>query len=374
MSKKENLKILVRGAYDIQKLRIQMGNRICANFKGKLGQEPSNKEETLDPEELNVLKELRKGYTRITDGIVRLPTAAKFVGNEIISSYTELCLAEQYFTLLENEKRHFARLEGVLQEFPIYTQYLTKIKGCGPAMAGVIVSEIDISRAKYASSLSKYAGLDVGPDGKGRSRKAEHLVDVTYINKDGEEATRKSITFNPFLKTKLTGVLGPSLLKCGNERYAKIYYDYKNRLENHAIYKEDSKGHRHLMAIRKVVKRFLADLYEAWRPLEGLEVHKPYAEAKLGMLPHGVDSKADTGEVTDNIKRVAPVETTVEQKRVNKTEITRHYKRAGPSKITSESERAIEDKIPTQSKRASAIKTTKQPKRTNEPEIPTSYE
>lgn len=31
------LRTLVRGAYDIQKLRIQSGNRIVGNFKAKLG-------------------------------------------------------------------------------------------------------------------------------------------------------------------------------------------------------------------------------------------------------------------------------------------------------------------------------------------------
>lgn len=32
-----NLKTIVRGAYDIQKNRIQTGNRIVGNFKAKLG-------------------------------------------------------------------------------------------------------------------------------------------------------------------------------------------------------------------------------------------------------------------------------------------------------------------------------------------------
>ena len=31
------LRTLVRGIYDIQKLRIQMGNRLVSNFKVKLG-------------------------------------------------------------------------------------------------------------------------------------------------------------------------------------------------------------------------------------------------------------------------------------------------------------------------------------------------
>jgi len=34
---------------------------------------------------------------------------------------------------------------------------------------------------------------------------------------------------------------------------------------------------------------FIIDLYKAWRKIEGLEVHTPYSEAKLG-LKHGRDS------------------------------------------------------------------------------------
>jgi len=126
--------------------------------------------------------------------------------------------------------------------------------------------------------------LDVAADGRGRSRRKEHLIDVQYADSNGEEQTRQSITFNPFLKTKLIGVLGPSFLRCGpDNQYAKIYYDYKRRLENHATYRDVSKGHRHSMAIRYMIKRFLADLYAAWRPLEGLPVYDPYETAKLGM-------------------------------------------------------------------------------------------
>jgi hypothetical protein len=32
-----------------------------------------------------------------------------------------------------------------------------------------------------------------------------------------------------------------------------------------------------------MIKRFLVDLYKAWRPLEGLPVAPEYSEAKLGL-------------------------------------------------------------------------------------------
>ena len=46
-----DIRVMVRGAYDLQKLRIQIGNRIVGNFKAKLGQAPGESEdESLDAE------------------------------------------------------------------------------------------------------------------------------------------------------------------------------------------------------------------------------------------------------------------------------------------------------------------------------------
>lgn len=284
---KSALRQLVRGTYDLQKLRIQTGNRVTGQFKVKvLGQQPGESEEKLDQDARKVLKILRESYERITDGIVNLPTPKKFKGDGVISTYTELVLVDQYFSVLASEQKHFRRMESAVKLFPLWDHFLASVKGCGPAMAGVILSEFDITKARYPSSLWKYAGLDVAEDGRGRSSRKEHQVERQYVNKKGEEAVRMSLTHNRFLKTKLIGVLGPSFIKQQGE-YAQVYYDYKNRLENHADHSEDSKIRRHNMAIRYCVKIFLVHLYRAWRPLEGLPVAEPYAQAKLGMPPHG---------------------------------------------------------------------------------------
>jgi len=301
MSDRNNLRLIVRGSYDIQKLRIQMGNRIVRNFKAKLGQEASESEDALTPEAKDLLKNLRISYKKLMDGLTSFPTPAKFKGNEVISNYTELCLLNQYIELEKSEASHFRKLGNILEEFPIYTEYLKGVKGVGPAMAGVIISEIDIHKSKYSSSIWKYAGLDVAEDGKGRSMKSEHLVDVEYEAKDGSIKTKKSITFNPFLKSKLMGVLSGSFMKLNNKKYRKIYDDYKHRLENHAIYKDDTPGHRNNMAKRYMIKMFIIELYEQWREIEGLECFRPYHEAKLGLHHH--QSKEELQKQIDDLKK-----------------------------------------------------------------------
>lgn len=284
----ENLRTFVRGAYDIQKLRIMEGQRIVATMKVKLGVKPGEKEEDgLDAAGKMLLNTLKVDYKKIMDGVKKFPSPTKFKGEGIISDYTELCLMRSYLDLEQTENDHFAMLGKVLKGYPVYEQFLEGVKGIGPAMAGVIISEIDIAKARHPSSLWKYAGLDVAPDGKGRSRKGEHLVEVVYQDKKGEEATRKGITFNPFLKTKLVGVLASSFLRAGDNKYRQMYDQYKLRLECRADWSEESKGHRHNAAMRYMIKQFLVDLHIAWRTIEGLEVSAPYHEAKLGHLHHG---------------------------------------------------------------------------------------
>lgn len=281
-----NIKTIVRGAYDVQKLRIQMGNRIIGNWKAKSGQAPSRPETDLSREDQNLLATIRASYRKIMDAYGNeLPPRKKFVGDEVISTYTELVLFDQYVDLEEAEESHFKMLGKVLQDYPVYNEFLTNVRGCGPAMSGVIISEIDIHKCKYASSVWAYCGLDVASDGKGRSRRKEHLVEREYTDKEGNAAQRVGITFNPFLKTKLVGVLGSSFLR-SNSPYAQSYRDYKHRLEQHPAHQTKTPAHRHNMAVRYMVKRFLVDLYTNWRSLENLPVHAEYSEAKLG-LKHG---------------------------------------------------------------------------------------
>lgn len=324
-SQRSFLRTIVRGTYDLQKLRIQIGNRVIGNFKAKLGQKPSETEETLDKESQDLLNEIRLTFKLATDGVIKeieknededkpdkedgnvakkilelvdiqylkmvekgFPSKKKFAGNPVISHYVELCLIDEYKNLQKSEETHFRRLENVLEEFPIFNEFLVKVKGCGPAMSGVIISEIDIHKAEYPSSIWKYAGLDVVlTDGKGRSKKKEHLVKTKYKDAKGEEQEKDSITFNPFLKTKLIGVLASSFLRCASS-YSEIYYSYKNRLENMPQHVEKTKGHRHNMAMRYMIKMFLIDLHREWRTLENLPAPVPYHVAKLGLRDHHV--------------------------------------------------------------------------------------
>jgi len=314
----ETIKVLnamTRGVYDLQKLRIQMGLRLVANFRAKLKEQAG--EETEDDEELSaeaqsIIDRLKESYKRLTDGVARnraLPARAGFVGDELISNYAELTLADEYFALEREEGRQFRLLTNTLEEIPIYQRYLCEVRGVGPAMAAVLISRFDPAKARHPSSFWKFAGLDVGPDGRGRSRRDEHLVDREYVDRNGEIKTRRSVTFDPWLKSKLLGVLGGSFLR-SKSPWAECYANYKHRIETDPVRQkinneEWKKRHRakedvsnlwtpkriHNAALRYMVKMFLADLWKQWRILEGLPVTPTYNEARRG-YGHGADQAA----------------------------------------------------------------------------------
>lgn len=287
-------KALIRSLYDIQGQRVQTGNRICAEIKSRLGQDPGDSEKALAVESQIYLAEARKEYDRITDAFV-LNQAHKYLkvdyeGYEIITDAAMLLFVESYVKQLEQEENMTKVIAKIVHQHPMWDAFLDGVKGCGPLMSAVILTEFDPHKAPRISNFWKYAGLDVADDGRGRGRYKDHLIDQDYIDKDGNTQTKKGITFNPFLKTKLVGVLGSCLMKAGTNRstgekqiYKKIYDDYKHRLENHIDHKEKTKGHRHSMAVRYMVKMFVQDLWLKWREVEDLPITAPYSEAKLGM-------------------------------------------------------------------------------------------
>jgi len=305
------LNAMTHGCYDLQQLRIQAGLRLVGNFRAKLKDQTEPSEEAIEEGELSkeakdLVKQLKESHHRLTDGVARnrtLPAARGFKGDEIISSFAELALVDEYFKLESEEARQFRLLEGVLEEIPIYATYLKDVRGIGPAMAAVIISRLDPAKAHHVSSFWKFAGLDVAPDGRGRSRQKEHLVERVYTDKNGQEKTRMSVTFDPWLKTKLVGVLAGSFLRSGSPHWVQVYADYKHRVESDPSkrkvtsaewkkhYKETGENlwspkRVHNAASRYMIKMFLADLWAKWRALEGLPVTPTYHEGVLGHV-HG---------------------------------------------------------------------------------------
>lgn len=257
---REALRSAVSFAYDLQKLRIQQGNRS--------GPQAPGAEALLTPPQQEFMR-----------------------------------YACDTLELLEQDA--FKAVDKLCRHWSIYP-WLRAQKGCGPTMAGVLIAYIDPHRAPTASSVWAWCGLSV-VDGHAQRRQK------------GQKAN-----FNPWLKSKVLAVLGGSLLKanspwrkfyddykhrlqsqrlpvcgaCGNKGLVAVEPEAgssavpaKQACHNcnggaGPIPWGNSDGHRHNAAMRYMVKMFLAEFWKQWRTLEGLPVREPYAEQYLGLKHH----------------------------------------------------------------------------------------
>lgn len=306
------LRTLVENVYDAQSVRIAMGNRLISSLRdmgivtsSTYPTSDKRKSNTMDDEDedakdkennkilLKVLTEFKtvsQVYADKFGSKGSITKALDAVGADSVYIKTELTysMVSSFTQMSATEQRMIDICSKEVKKHPLWDKFFADVRGCGPLMAAVCIAYLNPYKARWPSSFYKYCGLDVIIDENGSHGRTNHdYVMVSYINKKGEEAEKKSLGYNPTVKTKLVGVLGPSFLRAGKKgKYAKIYYDYKNRLMN----REDCKKFRpiviHRRAIRYAVKMFLKDLWIAWRELEGLPVGEDYAVAKLGMKPH----------------------------------------------------------------------------------------
>ena len=178
-----------------------------------------------------------------------------------------------------------------VHKHPLWKNFLCDVKGVGHIIAAVIISEFDIHRFVNVSKGWQFAGLNSGMVPGKKWNKGKTAITVTTERVQGDKKTKGFLCpCNMFLKKMLLGVLGPSFLKCKSP-YTEFYYNIRHRYEsenwgiaskNPTDKKLPKANHQHRAANRYMVKQFVADLYEAWRRMEGLPVREPYQQEYLG--------------------------------------------------------------------------------------------
>lgn len=222
------------------------------------------------------------------------------------------------------EKDAEKAVKRALKGVPIWEKFLKDVKGIGPRLAGFLISELnpESERCGTVSKLWAWCGLHV---------------------EDGQAARRKKgvkAKWDPKRKAKLLKVLGDEFLLKKTEPYYTLYLNYKHRKESQIVpvcmacngrgkgmqLKVKGKGwilvdeateaeleefgppedrtcyncngtggpvpwgrsvmHRHVAAVRYMVKQFLRDYYIKYRELAGLPIRPPYHVEKLGMAVH----------------------------------------------------------------------------------------
>ena len=360
------LSFLVQSLYQIQKLRIGLGNRIYAHCITNLGIAPGTKVKD-QAMAAKLLKQLEAEYKDITTALAnsifseelrmqlkkkkvdvdtfvvdhpeligstqkKVDDAIKEVeetlkqeyeedndltqlirkfNKTLINNSAEFAMARIWITLHNLEHDITQELGHIINKFDMWNYFLANVRGIGPTLAACLISTINLYKCPSVQSLWKYCGLDVvhdenDPDapGVGRSHNKEHMHLVTYINKKGEQCQKMSLTYNPWIKTKLMGVAAGMLMHYNKEYYA-IYSDIRKRLENSdrvdrmrpkvekgkPVLDKDGKpimlpeyplSRINMMSLRYMIKMFLMDYWVHGRCLIGEKLEVPYAQKKLG--------------------------------------------------------------------------------------------
>lgn len=112
---KYKIRASIDNYYDMQKLRIQCGNRICAAIR------------QTDDETDNILKTLASEYNRVTDVLAeKYKSSRRSLGKaikatddlEIIKSEIDYNMAEQYVALLNQEQQISKFISKLVKEHP----------------------------------------------------------------------------------------------------------------------------------------------------------------------------------------------------------------------------------------------------------------
>lgn len=166
-------------------------------------------------------------------------------------------------------------LNGMSDVYPIIDAALN-IQGIGAITVAYMLTYIDITKARYASSLWSYVGL----------HKASHER-YTKGESGGGNKTLRTVLYTT----------ATSIEKNRKSPYRRVYENEKEKLSAsekitktrttqgklvEAMWKDVKPSHRRGAAIRKMIKHFLADFWYVWRTMEGLETPNLYVEEKLG--------------------------------------------------------------------------------------------
>lgn len=170
-------------------------------------------------------------------------------------------------TLRLLEETTLATVTHLVEQVPIYTEWLSKVKGIGPAIGAVLVGEYASSdRFQTISAMWSYSGL--GLDDQGQARKRAK----------GEVAN-----WMPRLRMILCGRLADSFIRLADKKATgrRLYDQYKAFYVERDTPKGLTKDHINRRARRKLVKVFLGSFWLAWRRLDGLPITQPYVVEKM---------------------------------------------------------------------------------------------
>lgn len=211
-------------------------------------------------------------------------------------------LARMYRGAIAEERESLKLVETAVRAHPAWP-WLKDVRGIGPSLAGRLLARLDIGRATSPASFWAYCGLATvaarewtctrcrttvrrpahRPPSGGAPRCPRrgcggtlHEMDPTARIAQPWRGAGGAPAFDRAAK-QACYLIGVSFTRQGG-RYKEYYKEVRAQLE--AAHPDWPKARRYLTALRRTEKRFLADLWCAWREAEGLPIPGPHAGAR----------------------------------------------------------------------------------------------
>lgn len=191
------------------------------------------------------MKELMTEFNRIIDVYVdifksrgKIDKVIKEVSDiKYIKNSYDYALLEGYNKMLETEELAKNLVDKAVNSHPMWDRFFKDVKGCGTATAGRLLAKLDPAKARYVANFWSYCGIDtrINEDGSVVAMSKKSTIEVEYVDKNGNVATKKLIRYDPQLQSVLLGILVPSIIKSGRgSKYWECYYNVKNHYTNRA--------------------------------------------------------------------------------------------------------------------------------------------
>lgn len=290
------VRLIINSYYDVldQRIRTDHRVRVYAEHAGLVAAMGESEAEAL---KLQGMETYRKAIADKKDEEV-FKVAFKAAEVELDDWHKEMdkTMAAQEAYLKKLAQRE---IDGV----PIWDQWLSKVRGIGPCLAGGLIAWVDPRKAAHVSSLWRYCGLGVTSQGTvclacGKRDENEPTSNACSCGgtlfRVGEADRRKAgqkLGYNPKCKT-LAWKISSQFVRGGG-----VYRELYDRLRSEVDAKPCRKvhldpktkavvpcfdAHKHAKAMRMTAKIFLSHYWQRGRELLGLPAPKPFAFGVLG--------------------------------------------------------------------------------------------
>jgi len=175
-------------------------------------------------------------------------------------------LGEVHRELKSIERQLYSTMRELVSKNPLWTEYLSKVRGVGPRLASYLIVKLNPARFDTVSKLYKYTGLHV-EDGRAPRRKAGMRTG-----------------WNPEARTMMWR-LGEKLRLDGGFYKMMYHMFYAVSSAKHPTW---TRGHVMADARRRTEKLFLSHWLFVGRAILGLEPVLPYSCVKEPTLHHCV--------------------------------------------------------------------------------------